>query len=127
MDTPTIVAIVLAAILAIPLMWYVHCGLERCYVRYGQRFCKKRDLAISRVRCGPEFEDSGVKTEFSIVEFDCTTAEGVRKLVKLRVWIFGVRKVLGIDDFPKEKEGQQNIRQVSSESARSASPDEPSM
>jgi len=89
-------------------MWYVHCGLERCYVHFGQRFCKNRGLTISRVRCGPEFEDSGVKTEYSIVEFDCINAEGVRQLLKLRVWIFGVKKVLSIDNYPKDEEGQQS-------------------
>jgi len=115
----TIIAIVVAGILFVPLMWWVHCGLERCYVCFGSRFCKKRALAISRCRCGPEFEDSGVKTEYSIVEFDCLTPDGVRQLVKLRVWIFGVRKVLSIEEYPGEEEGQQNDGQISSESALS--------
>ena len=104
MDIVTIALIVACGILIVPLMWYVHCGLEQCYVRFGHRFCKKRGLNVSRCRCDPEFEDSGVKTESSIVEFDCTTSDGVRQLVKLRVWIFGIRKVLSIEPFPENQE-----------------------
>jgi hypothetical protein len=118
MTAITIIAIVVTGILIVPLMWYVHCGLERCYVWFGHRFCKKRGFTISRVRCGPEFEKCGVKTESSLVEFDCVTPEGVRTLVRLRVWIFGIRKILTIEDFPEDHElsetgeGQQSHGQV---------------
>jgi hypothetical protein len=106
MDTVTIIVIVACSILVVPLLWYVHCGLERCYIRFGHRFCKSRGLTVSRFRCGPEFEDSGIKTENSIVEFDCIAPDGARQLVKLRVWIFGIRKVLRIEAFPKDQEAE---------------------
>lgn len=122
MDTIIIIAIVAAGVLAIPLMWYVHRGLERCYILFGRRFCKKRGLTVSEARCGPEFEDSGVKAEYPIVEFECVTAEGVRQLVRLRVWIFGVKKVLSIEDFHEEEEVSQQVRKVSSETAVSDKP-----
>jgi len=99
----TIIVIIAAGFIAIVSAWFVHCGLERCYVRYGHRFCTKRGFTITKVRCGPEFEDSGAKTEYSVVEFDCVNPDGARKLVKLRVWIFGIKKVLGIEEFPEEK------------------------
>ena len=119
MDTFTIIALVVVGILVIPLMWYVHCGLERCYVWFGYRFCRKHGYIISQFRCGPEFEPSGVKTEYSLVEFDCSTPEGKRILVKLRVWVFGIKKVLSMEDFSEKERGQQNDGQISSESALS--------
>jgi hypothetical protein len=41
-----------------------------------------------------------VKTEFSIVEMDCLDAQKERKLIRLLIWIFGIRKAL-IDDYPE--------------------------
>ena len=85
----------------IQLYWCVHCGLEHCYLWFGRRFCKKRGLAVSRCRCGPAFIGN-VKTEYSIVEFDCADPQQGRTLVRLLVWIFGVRKVLSIEPFPEK-------------------------
>lgn len=85
----------------IRLSWWVHCGLDRCYLWFGRRFCTKRGLVVSRCRCGPAFIGN-VKTEYSIVEFDCADHQHGRTLVRLLVWIFGVRKVLGIEPFPEE-------------------------
>jgi hypothetical protein len=102
MDVPTLIILVIVGVLVFPLMVYVHCGLERIYVLFGQHFCKKHGLTISRVRCGPEFDEDGLKTESSLVEFDCIAPDGERQFVQLRVWIFGVRKVLRMEPFPEE-------------------------
>ena len=83
------------------LGWYVHCGLEHCYLWLGRRFCKKRGLAVLRSRCGPAF-NGRVKTEYSIVELDCADPQKGRTQVRLLVWIFGIRKVLSIEPFPEK-------------------------
>lgn len=103
METTTLVIGIVAGVLSIPLLGYVHYALERHYVRIGVRYCTKHGYEISRCRCGPEFDDRGVKTEYFIVEFDCISTQGTRQRVKLRVWILGVRKVLGIEDISKEE------------------------
>jgi hypothetical protein len=83
------------------LGWYVHCALEHCYLWFGRRFCKRLGLAVSRCRCIPGFI-SNVKTEYSIVEFDCADPQQGRTLVRLLVWIFGIREVLSIEPFPEK-------------------------
>ncbi len=103
-----ITAIVVAGILAIPLLWWVHCGLERHYVRLARRFCIKRGLTPIRWNCGPAFDDTGVKTEFSIVEFDCDHLNEGRKYVRLLVWIFGVRKVLIVEPYLEKHNNETN-------------------
>lgn len=102
----TVILALFMAVLAlafpiIQLFWYVHCGLERCYLLFGRSFCKKRGLAVSRSRCGPAFT-ARVKTEYSIVELDCVDPQKGRTLVRLLVWIFGIRKVLSIEPFPEK-------------------------
>ena len=99
MDRIEIITIALAGILTVPLLWWVHCGLERHYARLARRFCIKRGLTPTRWRCEPAFDDTGVKTELSIVELDCEHLHEGRKQVRLLVWIFGIRKVLSIEPY----------------------------
>src|SRR5262245_15186664 len=91
---PGIVFIILASILALPALYFVHLGLNSCCVKYARRFCRQRGLTVTRWRCGPAFDPSGVKTEFTLVELDCLDSQKQRRLVRLLVWIFGIRKVL---------------------------------
>jgi hypothetical protein len=95
--TTGIIVIVVAAVIALPAFYLVHRGLEYCYLLYGRRFCRKNGLKLVRWRCGPAFGKSG-KTEFTILELDCLDAQKQRKLVRLLVWIFGIRKILSDDE-----------------------------
>jgi len=47
-----------------------------------------------------------VKTEFTIVELDCLDAQKQRKLIRLLVWLFGVRKVLSNEIYPDSHDEQ---------------------
>ena len=97
------ILLIILSVLSVPLLLLVHWGLERCYVRLARRFCAKRGFTPSRWRCGPAFDDTGVKTEYSIVELDCDHQQKGRQLVRLLVWIFGVRKVLSMGPFPVQE------------------------
>jgi hypothetical protein len=98
--TNGIVIIVVAAVIALPAFYFVHRCLEYFYLLHARRFCKENGLELVRWRCGPAFEKSG-KTEFTIFELDCLDNQKQRKVVRLLVWIFGIRKVLS------ETEGNQ--------------------
>jgi hypothetical protein len=52
------------------------------------------------------FDNSGVKTEFTIVELDCLDGQEQRKLIRLLVWVFGVRKVLIDEIYPDSYDEQ---------------------
>jgi hypothetical protein len=52
------------------------------------------------------FDQSGVKTEFTIVEVDCLDGQKQRKLVRLLVWVFGIRKVLSDEIYPDSYDKQ---------------------
>jgi hypothetical protein len=93
-DSAEIIVIIIAAVIALPAFYLVHRVLKYCYLLHGRRFCRKNGLELIRWRCGPEFDTSGVKTEFTILELDCLDVQKQRKLVLLLVWIFGIRKVL---------------------------------
>jgi hypothetical protein len=93
-----IIVIVVAAAVALPAFYFAHRGLKCCYLLHGRRFCRKNGLKLVRWRSGPEFDASGVKTEFTILELDCLDVQKQRKLVRLLVWIFGIRKVLSGDE-----------------------------
>jgi hypothetical protein len=95
--TTGIVIIVVAAVIALPAFYFIHRGLEYCYLLHARRFCRKNGLELVRWRCGPEFDASGVKTEFTILELDCLDVQKQQKLVRLLVWIFGIRRVLSDD------------------------------
>jgi hypothetical protein len=92
--------LILVGVLTLPAFYLVHRTLEYCYLLRARRFCRKNGLKVVRWRCGPAFDRSGVKTEFSIVEMDCLDAQKERKLIRLLIWIFGIRKAL-IDDYPE--------------------------
>ncbi len=89
-----VIFVVASALVALPAFYFVHRVLGYCYFLYARQFCRKRDFEILRWRCGPQFDKSGVKTEYTIVELDCLDVHKQRKLVRLLVWIFGVRKIL---------------------------------
>ena len=93
-------------VLIVPLYWFVHCGLEYCYLRFAVRYCTNRGLDVSRLRCRPWFKDS-IKTEYTLVELDCVDSNQRRKLVRLLVWLFGIRKVLSVEESPDEPEAKK--------------------
>jgi hypothetical protein len=93
------------------LLWVIHCTLDRVCVRHARRFCKRHGLEISRVRWQIEFEQRsdgtrGVKTEFTLVQLDCFDAQKQRKLVLLRVWPLGVRKLVSDEIYPESYDSQ---------------------
>ena len=111
MDTISTIWIWVAiGVLGLGLHWIVHCGLQRWYLRLAHRFCQKRGLTISRSRCGPAFDDRG-KTEYSIVELDCVHPQEGRQLIRLLVWVFGVREVLSIEPFPEEEQSSDETQE----------------
>jgi len=88
------------------LLWVVHRTLDRVCVRHARRFCKQHGLEISRVRWQMEFERRsdgrrGVKTENTLVQLDCFDSQKQRKLVVLRVWPLGVRKLVSDEIYPE--------------------------
>ena len=52
------------------------------------------------------FDERGLKTEFTIVELDCLGRQKQRKLVRLLVWVLGIRKVLSDDIYPDSYDEQ---------------------
>ena len=96
----TILGLAAIGILGVLLMYAVHCALDRCCVRHARRFCRRKGLEVRRSRAGMAFDQSGVKTEFTIVEVDCLDGQKQRKLVRLLVWVFGIRKVLSDEIYP---------------------------
>jgi uncharacterized damage-inducible protein DinB len=94
-----IAGLIVVAIPCTLVLWLlVHRAMERCYLAHAARYCRKRGLNWVRARIGPEFDDEGVKTEFTVIELDCRDAQGERQLVRLQVWLFGVRR-----DISREK------------------------
>lgn len=105
-----VLLIVALVVLGIPalvyLLWVVHCTLDRVCVRHARRFCRRSGLEIRRVRWQPEFEPSGVKTEFTLVQLDCFNVQKQRRLVLLSVWPFGVRKTVSDEAYPEPYDSQ---------------------
>jgi hypothetical protein len=86
------------------LFWVVHCTLTRICLTHARRFCQRNALEIRRVRWQPAFEPSGgkrVKTESTLVELDCLDARQQRRLVKLVVWPFGIRRLISDEIYPE--------------------------
>lgn len=61
---------------------------------HARRYCRKSGLKPLRCRSGAAFDSSGIKTEYTIVELECSDNNDEKKLVRLLVWVFGVRQVL---------------------------------
>ena len=81
--------------------WIVHRTLDCLCVGHARCFCKRNCLKILRVRWRPEFEPSGVKTESTLVQLDCRDAGEQRRLVLLKVWPFGFRKIVSDEAYPE--------------------------
>ena len=88
------------------LAWVVHRALDHVCVGHARRFCKRMGLETCRARCQPAFEQSGVKTEFSLVQLDCLDTAKQRKLVLLLVWPFGVRQLVSDERYPESYDEQ---------------------
>ncbi len=98
--------VVVGAPALVCLLWGIHRALGRVCVGHAQRFCSRTGLEISRVRWQPQFEASGVKTEFTLVQLDCLDAQKQRRLVLLSVWPFGVRKTVSDEPYPDSHDTQ---------------------
>jgi hypothetical protein len=105
-----IVGFVIFSIASLYVAWVVHCTLDRVCARHARRFCRRHGLEVSRVRWQMEFERSdgrrGVKTEFTLVQLDCFDSQKQRRLVLLRVWPLGVRKLLSDETYPESYDSQ---------------------
>lgn len=92
---PLVLLILALLLVGIPALlytgWLVHRGLGSVCVGHARRFCRRSGMEIRRTRWQPQFEPSGVKTEFTLVQLDCLDAQKQRRLVLLSVWPFGVR------------------------------------
>jgi hypothetical protein len=95
---PRVLLIVALVVVGIPAVlyafWVTHIMLSRLCVRHARRFCSRSGLQTRRARWQPEFEASGVKTEFTLVQLDCLDAQKQRRLVLLSVWPLGVRETV---------------------------------
>jgi hypothetical protein len=100
-----IIGFIIFSIGMIYVGWVVHCALDRVCVRHARRYCRRHGLEVSRVRWQMEFERRpdgrrGVKTEFTLVQLDCLNEQRQRRLVLLRVWPLGVRRLLSDEEYP---------------------------
>lgn len=66
---------------------------EYFYLPFALTYCRKNGLTPLQWRCGAAFHD-GIKTEFTIVEVRCSDDNDLKSVVRLLVWVFGVKKVL---------------------------------
>jgi hypothetical protein len=106
-----IIGFVIFSIAMMYVLWVVHCTLNRICARHARRFCRRHGLEVSRVRWQIEFERRpdgrrGVKTEFTLVQLDCLDSQKQRRLVLLRVWPLGVRKMLSNEKYPESYDEQ---------------------
>lgn len=110
----TILGIIGFVIFSIALMyaaWIAHHILNRICASHARRFCRRHGLDVRRVRWQIEFERRpdgrrGVKTEYTLVQLDCLDSQKQRRLVLLRVWLFGVRKLLSDEKYPEPYDEQ---------------------
>jgi hypothetical protein len=110
----TFLGIIGFIVFAVGLMYFgyfVHCTLNRICAWHARRFCRRHGLEVSRVRWQIEFERRpdgrrGVKTEFTLVQLDCSDGQKQRRLVLLRVWPLGVRKLLSDEIYPESYDSQ---------------------
>jgi hypothetical protein len=83
------------------LLWIVHCILDRVCVGHARKFCSRHGFELQRARVAPAFDQSGVKTELTLIQLDCLDAQKQRRLVLLLVWPFGVRKMISDERYPE--------------------------
>jgi hypothetical protein len=90
-------------IVGIPIVLFAfqltHILLNRLCIRHARRFCSRSGLEFCRARWQPEFEPSGVKTEFTLVQLDCLDGQRQRRLILLSVWPFGVRETISDEPY----------------------------
>ena len=110
LSTSGIFVMIAMGIAVLPAFYFVHRTLEYCYFLHARRFCRKHGFKPGRWRCGPAFDKTGIKTEFTILEIDCVDVQGQRKLIRLLIWIFGIRKVLADEKYPESLDAARLFR-----------------
>ena len=102
--TPQLVALLLLAGALSLLIIYpaVHRGLHYCYLCHAKRFCRENNLILNGWKCSPAFDDTGLKTEFTLVELDCLDDQMNRRLVRLSISLLGIHKVVANEVFPSQ-------------------------
>ena len=99
-----VASIAAISVISIPatlyLLWSVHRTLDRVCVSHARRVCRRSGLEIQRVRWQPQFDSSGTKTEFTLVQLDCVDSHKQRRLLLLSVWLFGVHKRISDQAYP---------------------------
>jgi hypothetical protein len=96
----TLALVLICIPIVIILFVAVHATMDSVCVRHARGYCTKNGLEIHRIRFQPAFDRTGVKTESTLFQVDCRDAKSQRRLVVLLVWPFGVREILGNNDYP---------------------------
>jgi hypothetical protein len=106
-----IIGFVIFSVAMVPVLLIVHCTMDRICARHARRFCRRHGLEVNRVRWQIEFEQRSdgkraLKTECTLVQLDCFDSLKQRRLVLLRVWPLGVRKMLSDQKYPETYDEQ---------------------
>ena len=101
-------AIIAAVILLLPVIYVCFRIMFFCYAWHARRFCRRNGYKILKWRWGPAFDESGTKMEHYLFEIICRDVHGERKLVRLWIWLLGVRRVLSDDKCPPELLGEEH-------------------
>jgi hypothetical protein len=98
-----IIALVVVSIPVTLSLWgIVHLALGWICVKHARRFCGRHGLEVRRARWQPAIdEQSGIKTESTLIQLDCLDIQKERRLVLLLVWPFWVRKLLSDERYPE--------------------------
>lgn len=78
----------------------VNRSLRSLCVRHAKRFCRRRGLKVESIGYGTEFDSSGVKSEYTLVEVGCVDDQNQRRLLLLSVWLFGIHRIVREEVFP---------------------------
>ena len=94
-----VIALAVGVWLLLYLAWIIHRTLNLICAGHARKFCAKRAWTVQRARWQPAFDESGLKTESTLVQLDCVDAQEYRKLILLLVWPFGVRKIVSEEPY----------------------------
>ena len=101
---PAIGFLILAGLVAILLLFFVHRMLNRICLVHVKRYCGRHGIEISEWRIYPEVDQRGRKTETTQIEIISSGTEDGRTVYRFVVWLFGIKNV-GESPFNPDEEG----------------------